>query len=403
MPMTTTGTLLQYVLGDPSIIPAIRALDASEVAALIGEIGEIGLEDAGEVLEMVTHDQFVQLIDDSLWIQESGEPHERFDHSSFATWLEVLSEGGPGLVAERLHNLPEETLFLAFSGHLLVLDIETLGIGMAASSAVEAEIVEKALDACLYLEFGNFTLIARRSYGWDAVIDALLVLDRVDHGLTTRLLTACVDASAQRIDNDGLSQVLSAAETLEEDAAAGREHRRERRGYVTPADAASFLALAELTSICAPCTFANRDPISSAYFRELDRPEPGITEPPSQLLKALTSFGVLDRSRPQPALGEGLARSVATLTSATRRRFEHELAYIANLLVASDLRLSPIEAAEEAIRVCSRGIEALVRTGIDPQHALTAYGADQLFRIAWHRRRNRVPTLSPFTESGDST
>ncbi|HFE46280.1 MAG TPA: hypothetical protein ENJ18_12415 [Nannocystis exedens] len=44
------------------------------------------------------------------------------------------------------------------------------------------------------------------------MIDALLELDRVDLRLITRLLTACAGDSAQRIDNDGLSLVLSAAQ-----------------------------------------------------------------------------------------------------------------------------------------------------------------------------------------------
>src|SRR5690242_8950740 len=63
---------------------------------------------------------------------------------------------------------------------------------------------------------------------------------------------------------DGLYQVLTANEMLDSDVAAARDDRRVAEGFISPADARAFLALARRGG-----GGDGRDPITRAYFRAL--------------------------------------------------------------------------------------------------------------------------------------
>ncbi len=384
--MSTAGKLLQCVLEQPAVVESVRALEPAQLSALIREVG---VEDSGELLALATEEQFAYLVDESMWTQQRPGDNEVFDHARFVVWLEVMFEGGADLVVERLRALPEETLAVAFSGQLLVLDIETLGMGMAGASPHEAELVEKALDACLYLEFENYTLVSKRGIGWDTVIEALLALDKVDHATATRILEDCCRASTEYVDdNGGLSTVLSAEEMLEEDASAGREQRRSELGFVTPADARAFLRLAEQTPVGSDGGVPQRDAITRAYFRDLAPPPPTTTKPPppNRLLQVLTDFGVVRSDSPAlPASRDELAlRDMLGSTDQTYRgRREQELVYLANLLMASPLGLSPLEAAQRTVAAFTAGLEHLLDQGHSAEELMTRAGADQIFRLGW--------------------
>lgn len=384
--MSTTGKLLQCVLEQPGLVRSVRALEPAHLSALIREVG---IEDSGELLAMATPEQFSYLVDESMWTQQRPGEDEVFDHGRFVVWLDVMFEGGADLVVQRLRALSEETLAVAFSGQLLVLDVETLGIGMAGASAYEAELVEKALDACLYLEFDNYTLVAKRGIGWDTVIEALLSLDKVDHALVRRILDECCRASTEYVDdNGGLSSVLSAEEMLEEDASASREERRSELGFVTPADARAFLLLAEQTPIGMGGEVPERDAITRAYFRELAQTPKRSPQSaaPARLMQVLADFGVVqsDTRVLPPSRDEIVLRDMlGTTDESFRAQREQELVYLANLLVASPLGLSPVEAAQRTVEAFTAGLEHLLDHGHSHEEIMTQTGADQLFRIGW--------------------
>jgi hypothetical protein len=368
----TTTKVLQRVLEEPGLVAAVQSLPAAHLDALVRAVG---LEDAGELLAMVTPAQFGALVDDALW-QASGRT-EAFDHARFPTWLEVMFEGGDELVARRLAELDEEILAAAFSGQLFVLDAETLGIGMAGAGSHEAELAEKALDACLYLELHDYTLVARRSRGWDAVIGALLALDQRDHELVLRILDACRRASTEFIeDSGGLYETLTASEAIEEDARAGRDDRRAVRGFVSRADALAFLKLAESPPSDAP---AGRDAITAAYFREYQPTSQSDPEPPPSLTALFDEVGITAPQAPAlPSASQDLLRqALASLPADIATKRHAELAYLANVLVASG-RHSPVSAARTVVEVCARGLTRLQDEGAG--NPLEDRGCDLLFR-----------------------
>ncbi len=383
---STTESILMRVLNEPALVAAVQALAPAQLDALVANVG---LEDAGELLAMATEEQLIYLVDDSLWRPDGD--RERFDHARFPCWLEVMLEGGDALVAARLRALPEDTVTLAFSGQLLVLDRNTLGVDMAGASWREAEETERALDACQYLELGNYALISRRARGWDAVIAALLALDQLDHALLERVLDGCCRAASGILDeHGGLYSALSHAESLAEDADASREDRRAARGFVARADALAFVRLldespADTRPGAAP---PPRDAITRAYLHRLtptaDRVErgPAPRSPARALLRELVPETAPAAT---PALTTAAARrlrdAMARLPAALRSAREAELLYLANLLVAAG-RAAPVDAAQRVIELCARGREH-VREHAAREHAapLRTWSCVQLFRL----------------------
>lgn len=374
---TTTERILQRALDEPGLVPAVQALAPEQLDALVRAVG---LEDAGQLLAMATPEQFEHLIDTSLWRPDGDD--EAFDHARFPIWLEVMLEGGEALACARLRALPEETVALAFAGQLLVLDRDTLGIDMAGASAREAELVEKALDACHYLELENYTLVARRSLGWDAVTETLLALDQVDHELTERVLADCCRASTELVEEDGLHNALSAMDALADDALGEREDRRAARGYVSRADAIAFTRLVERES---PGELLSgppppRDAITRAYLQRLPATETSRAAPSRTRALPRALAEVIETAVTPPAdVGRSLRGALARLPDARRAAREAELLLLANVLLASDRGYTHVRAIEEVLRLCARGLEHLRARA--PDASLEDVGCDQLYRV----------------------
>src|SRR6185503_16074523 len=202
-------------------------------------------EDASDLVALASDEQLLDLFDASLWKSESVGGDERFDPARFATWLEVLLETGEEAAARRFIEMPEELLALSLHSQMLVLDVDALFSDLARAGGRLAQEVEAALESSLTFELDRYLLVSRRQDGWDALVTILTVLDRDQNQMLGGLLERCCAASSDYVDDEGgLLAVLSAAEMLEADAAAEREDRRAQQGYVSPADARAFLALA---------------------------------------------------------------------------------------------------------------------------------------------------------------
>lgn len=371
-----TTKLIHRMLASPDLVDDIRRLSAAHVSSLIARVGAA---DAGELVALLSDAQFTELMDDALWDETDA-----FDHRHFETWLEMVAEGGDAALARRLRTLPESTLALAIFGQVFVVDSETLGIGMAGASAHEAEIAERVLDAALYLELADHKIIARRTTGWDAVVDALLALDRVDHALLNRLLDTCARATTDFLDErEGLETLLDAAQTLEEDASAEREHRRSRRGFVSHADARAFLVHVETRRGIADDA-PSRHFLTEAYFRELDQ-APVAASPLADLRGgALSQLVGAEQVSPRlpPAGAATFRAAMAQLSPAQRDQRLAELVYLANVLVAAGRGHDPLSAGQAVFEACAAGLE---RCTADPVTTLRTTGADQLFALGWTR------------------
>jgi len=389
-------------------------------------IAHVGLEDAGELVALATTEQLTQIFDEDLWESPEAGQDERFDSERFVLWLSILHEAGDRAVAERLAELPQELVTLAFHRHVLVLTEDALRAELTADDD-EAEAAEKAFDSCLTEEIDEYQLIWRGGDGWDDVLSALLALDRDHHALATDLLERCARLSREYIDdNGGLYEVLSSEEMLETDLAAEREGRRAERGYVAPSQAAAFLrfALGQKPGDDSPTL---RDPLTRAYFRELGRtpaePNARTTAPtpqPDRLGQLLAASGIVGDEAPRLLPGtQAAARDVPLLISALGQLAEtapalfaersEELAYLSNVLVAGctvdGRRLRPLEAVQNAIAAVSLGLwlvcGAPAALPADAAQQLERHPCDVLLRLAFARAKEPKLRVRPKSAAQD--
>jgi hypothetical protein len=407
--------LIRHVLESPALVAAVRELPPAALGKLVDTIG---LESAGELVALATTSQLERVFDEDLWREDAASDDPRFDPARFAVWLEVLLEAGEEAVVARLCELPLDFVILAVQRLVLVIDVDRLGVELSQDEE-QLEQVEKALDASLCEEWEEFRLIARDHRAWDAVLTSLLALDREHHDVLRRILERCCAASSEYVDdNGGLYEVLTSDEMLESDARAERDDRRAASGYVAASDARSFLALARQGLGAA----GERDPVTRAYFRELDRsqnvttsrtpaPRGAATRRRASAEPALAELtGLLERAgaafepRPDAVVlapnGPLLARALAALAETHpvihAERIE-ELGYLANVLIAGapqrGRRFRPVEALEMALSVCNAALTAeLEAAGADcdaPEPAarlLLTRHLDQLFRAGFRAR-----------------
>jgi hypothetical protein len=406
--------LVLHILEQPNLVAQVQAL---EPAVLTKLVRHVGLEDCGELVALFTVEQLMAVFDEDLWVQARPGDAEEFDDQRFVVWLEVLLESGPELAAQKVAEFDEDLLVSALSRQLLVIDADVLALRMTArGGSDEAELIEKELDGCLYQEFEEHMVLARDERTWEPLRTLLVELDSQHHDKLVRLLERCCHVSLEFIaDNGGLYEVLSAGEMVAADVAAEREDRRERRGYVAPAAAASFLSHACVESFTALRESKELDPVTRAHFRAAAGSTPTRAAASSAqradsapLLAALHAAGVVETPSALPLLAAGLAPRGTTelgLTLALRHlrdragnayaeRLE-ELAYLANVLLAGceyqGRVLRPLEAVRGALATAQLGAELL---GCAPGASSTAVSQlaerlestrlVRLFRLGWH-------------------
>ena len=391
--------VLARLLDEPQLVSAIRSLDTPTFHALVEHVG---IADAGELVAMATDEQLLHVLDETLWSQGPGAT-ETFSHHAFVTWLEVLLEAGEGHLVDRVCALPEELVAMGIHRVALVVPSDALGIDLASADWDDAERAEKALDACLYLELDDYTLISRGVEGWDAVVTSLVALDRDHHDLRRRLLERCCAAANEVIeDHGGLLEVLTSEEVLEADALADREARRSKQGYVDAASAKAFLALAARTDPDDASPPA-RDIVTLQSLRQLEprrAPARSSQTAGERLHRALADLGVETAAPDLVATTDAFRdamRALAVEAPLVYAQRMAELVYLANVVLAADAddtghaRTLP-QAAERAIACCREGFRLASREHPTATEVLTRWTADQLFRRGYARTRRTTPS-----------
>jgi hypothetical protein len=383
-PTTTAGQLLARILDEAALVAEVQRLPPLALAKLIDHVG---LEDAGEIVQLATAAQIERVFDEDLWTSRAPGEDEVFDASRFVVWLEILLEAGESAAARRLAELPEDVVTLAFQRLVVFVDVDELASDLSEGRGDDGDAVERALEGSLTHEIGSFMVIARRHDGWDAIVTALVALDEEDHGSCARLLERCAAMSSREAEeHGGLSELLTDEETLAADVAGDRADRRASEGFVAPSDARSFLRLARSSTVD-EIMKTPRDPVTRAYFRELDRAPRSETPPAPRLLGLLQSAGVLAEPSARRALPALRAKPGATTLSAAlasvaearagahAERME-ELAFLVNVLVAgesfdeargeggkgSGRPHRPGEAAEAVVAYVNTGLAYLTKT-----------------------------------------
>jgi hypothetical protein len=374
---TQPRRLLQRILDRPDLVTAVRAL---RPAALLRLVAEVGLEDAGELVSLATTEQLQQIFDEDLWQSARPGQDERFDGARFGLWLEVMLEAGEAFAADKLAEMSEDLVMMAFDQQLLVIDLDELTLSISGED-------ERALEDAPNVEIDNYRAIARRLEGWDALSTILGALDQRHPDLLRRILERLWRAYSEWIwDNGGLSQVLTSEEMLQVDAAADRDDRRSRSGYVSPSSAAAFLALRDEAGA--------RDPLTQAYFRHYDAPTAAAEELAARAETRAAELLDLPVENPAPLLLEGelspFRRALANLDEEPHAERMRELVYLANVLMAggtlSGRRFRAAEAAETVLAVCERALAG---------HDLRTTPCDRLFRLGWKQIHDEHPHLEP--------
>lgn len=412
--------LSTHILEQPALVRALQALAPPLVTKLIRQVG---LEDAGELVALLTTEQLMEVFDEDLWASDAPGEDEHFDDARFVSWLEVLLESGAELAAKKLAALDDDLLTMALHRRVLVIDLDELALTMAASDrSDEDDVVDKKLESCLSQEIDHYLVLAREAHGFEAIRTVLVELDAAEHAFSTRLLERLSALAQDYVEEQGgLYEVLSSEEMVESDVAGAREDRREQKGYVAPATARSFLAHARVTPLDELLASDELDPVTRAYFRAQPAPARADVErarpaaPVASLERLLREVGVTVSEPALPKLEGGAmkrtrGRCVATAMrwlrehddAAYARRLE-EIAYLASVLLAGDgvegRTLRPVEAAERALATCDLGLARLARHAPFAPEQLANVSLVKLFRIGFQLDRARSATPTERTRS----
>jgi hypothetical protein len=401
----TPRNLLARILDEPGLVRAVQALPPT---ALLRIIDRVGLEDAGELVALATVDQLRRVFDEDVW--RSGRPgeDERFDPARFTLWLEVMLEAGEPFTADTLAEMSEDLVVLALHHHVLAISLEELALLISEG---EGQVpLEKVIEDSDYVELGDYCVIARRREDWDTIAAVLLALDERHATPLQRILERLWRVTSDYVyGQGGLYEVLTSEEMLESDAAAEREDRRARSGFVAASSAGSFLSLARGTDVASLLARPSRDPITRAFFRGYEtaaskvdaagsdessrEAEPALLrELLDEAADAAPAPRLLESGRAaQPPAQTLLARALVELAARDSERHEErmrELGYLANMLVAGvgvqGARLRPLDAAEAALAACNLGLErALVDSPAGAAERLERLSCDVLFRVGW--------------------
>jgi hypothetical protein len=395
-------------------------------------IQSCGLEDCGELVALATPDQLARVFDLDLW--RTGRPglDEQFDADRFGVWLEVLMESGAAVAAQKLSEMDVDLVIAALAQHALVFD--RAAVSPAVSMDGEEVAAVRTLDDGLGCDVGGYLVVAKRTDSWDAIVAVLISLDAEHHDCFHRVMRGCRRLSSSRPEVDGLDDLLTDTEQVMFDLAFDRERRREKQGYVTPAQARAFLQMSRQL-LLGHDTTPPGSPVARAYFRAIEwttaadanggssRLPAASGAPPAPedsadavaaVVDVLLEAGVLTQ---QPrALLDGprghaprLARIQAHMQFA--RDCDHaaysmrsqELAYLANTIVAGcsiqARSFTAQEASDAAVAVCNLGLEnwpphwrpaearhgsSLVEAGTAlPDDFLVGHDLVSVFQVGW--------------------
>jgi hypothetical protein len=377
--MTKSRPLLDRLLNAPDlakIVPQLRP----EVLERV--IQTCGLEDCVDLVALATPEQLACVLDLDIWRSRTPGVDEEFDAERFGVWLGVLMQSGAAVAAEKLAGLDIELAIAGFARHAAVFDHAAI----ASYTTLDGEHVPgRAMNYARVSEIGGYAIGARRTSAWEAIVDLLTFLEAEHREYFHRLMRGCVRLSSGPREADGFHDLLEDDEQFMFDLASAREARRERQGYLTPAQAHAFLRGGRDFQLRADRP--PRSPLARAYSHALEAGPAGDIKPPRELrdavaqssgdasselepdriaevVEVLREAGVLS---PQPRGLLGAAdRQTSRLSLIQAHIASHpasaeELAYLANAIIAGcsiqGRPFTPREASDGAVSICNLGLE----------------------------------------------
>ena len=258
-----SGHLLERILNTRGLEQVVPLLQPEILHRVIQNCG---LEDCGELVRLATSEQLARVFDLDLW--RAGQPgmDEQFDADRFGLWIEVLAEFGADAAAQKLAGMDADLVMAGLAQHMFVYD----RAAVTPYETLDGELIEAyCVDADgLTFDMGSYLLVAKREDSWEAIIEVLLALGAGHRDYFQRVVHGCRRLSNSGREVDGLDDLLAEEDQAKFDVAVDREGRREKQGYVTPAEARAFLQMArELRPGSGTVQSAN--PLARAYFRAL--------------------------------------------------------------------------------------------------------------------------------------
>jgi hypothetical protein len=393
--MAKTQTLLQRLLNAPDLTTIVPRLPPDVLQRVIQTCG---LEDCAEFVALATPWQLARILDIDLWRARTPGADEGFDADRFGLWIAVVMEAGAAVAAEKVRGLDIELVIAGLLQHATAFDCASVS---PYTTLDGDEMPGRAMNGGPLSEVGGYVLQARRtSSAWDAIVELLAFLSAEHPGYFHRLMRGWVRLSDDPRVEDGCDDLLDDDEQHMFDLAADRDGRRERQGYVTPAQARAFLTSGRDLRLGAerPAPSA----IARAYFGTIESTRsteaPGRHEAvqpvsesgraaPSTLapgvVEVLRDAGVLG-APPRPLLGAADLHSSRLswieVHVASHPDSAGELAYLANAIVAGcSVQGRPFtaqEAGDGAVAICNLGLENWPPHWSDPD-LVTA------FQVGW--------------------
>jgi uncharacterized protein DUF6178 len=415
-PVRDERGLLERILSTPDVALVIPRLQPEILHKVIQTCG---LEDCSELVAMATPQQLQRVFDLDLWRAPQPGLDDQFDADRFGTWLDVLMESGAMVAAQKVAAMDADLVIAALSQHLRVFD----GAAVSSFQTLDGEIIERRRSGdeptC---EIGGYLVEATRTGSWDSIIALLLALDGEHPDQFHRLMRGCLHLSNSGFERDGLDDLLDDRAQDLFDLSVDRDERREKQGYLAPAEARAFLHSAQriqLGDAAAPPA----NPLARAYFREIEPiapaeadaggnagllPAASESEPAdladrvASIVDVLRDAGVLtppprallggpseDGKAPTLTRIEAFLQAALDLDPRTYSRRTEELAYLANALVAGcsirARRFTEREASDAAIAVCNLGLENWPERWARSEQDLV-----RLFQVGWTVLYNKV-------------
>ncbi len=386
--------LLDRILNTPSLEQVVPRLRPDLLHRVIQTCG---LEDCGEIVALATPEQLARIFDLDLWRAARGGRDEQFDADRFGVWLEVLMETGAAAAAHKLAGMDVDLVIAGLAQHTLVYD----RAAVTPYETTDGELITFYADAIsvfddgLKFDVGGYLLVAKRADSWEAIVEVLTSLDAEHPDYFHQLMRGCRALSNSAREVDGLDDLLPEGDQVMFDLGVDRERRREKQGYVTPAQARAFLQMSRELRFGSD-TMPPANPLSRAYFRAIDEtaaPDSHSASSASGLMAAgsdaqsapadsaeavaavfeiLHDAGILAHSPRAllsglegrgPRLGHIRSRLEFALDQdhAAYSARNEELAYLANTLMAGcSIQARPFtaqEASDAAIAVCNLGLD----------------------------------------------
>jgi hypothetical protein len=383
--------LLDRILNTPSLEQVVPRLRPDLLHRVIQTCG---LEDCGEIVALATPEQLARIFDLDLWRAARAGRDEQFDADRFGVWLEVLVETGAAAAAQKLVGMDVDLVIAGLAQHTLVYDLAAV----TPYETTDGELITFYADAIrvfddgLTFDVGGYLLVAKRADSWEAIVEVLTSLDAGHPDYFHQVMRGCRALSNSGREVDGLDDLFPEGDQVMFDLGVDRERRREKQGYVTPAQARAFLQMSrELRFGSDAMPPAN--PLARAYFRAIDETATAGAHSASRLMAAgsdaqsapedsaeavaavfeiLHDAGILAQppraslsgsEGHAPRLGHIRARLEFALDQdqAAYSARNEELAYLANTLMAGcSIQARPFtaqEASDAAIAVCNIGLE----------------------------------------------